>query len=130
MSRPQTLAEAAAVALAGDKPFAHAVDEFLDDFYLHPSSRQTRIDAGPASTGDALQDAWLGAVGEHLARRWGFRIPPWTERPQHFRLSAPAFFPPSVSLRGYLYFESPPAFRRRLIFTLSDPLQRARFPRT
>ena len=127
MSRPQTLAEAAAVALAGDKPFAHAVDEFLDAFYL--DRRQDRLDAAPATTEDALQDAWLGAVGEHLARRWCLGIPAWTDRPQHFQMTTPAFFPPSAPLRGYLYFESPPAFRRRRIFTVPEPLQRARFPR-
>jgi hypothetical protein len=127
MSRPQTLSEAAAATLAGDKEFAHAVDEFIDAFYL--DRRQARLDAAPATTADALQDAWLGAVGEHLARRWGFRIPAWTERPQHFRLSAPAFFPPSAPLQAYLYFESPLAFRRRRIFTMPEPLQRARFPR-
>jgi hypothetical protein len=94
MSRPQTLAEAAVVALAGDKSFAHAVDEFIDAFYL--DRRQDRLDAAPMTMGDALRDAWLGAVGEHLARRWDFRIPLWTDRPQHFRLSTPVFFPASV----------------------------------
>jgi hypothetical protein len=130
MSRPQTLAEAAALSLAGNKPFGHAVDELLDEFYLHPDVRQARIDDAPVSTGDALHDAWLGAVGEHLARRWGLQVPAWAERPQHFRMTAPRFFPPSAALRGYLYFESPLAFRRRMIFTTPEPLQRARFPRT
>ncbi|WMT73325.1 hypothetical protein [Bradyrhizobium sp. Ash2021] len=65
------------------------------------------------STGDALHDAWLGALGEHLARRWGLQVPAWAERPQHFRMTAPQFFSPSAALRGYLYFESPLAFRRR-----------------
>jgi hypothetical protein len=45
-------------------------------------------------------------------------------------MTAPQFFPPSTALHGYLYFESPLAFRRRLIFTTPEPLQRARFPRT
>jgi hypothetical protein len=130
MSRPQTLAEAAAVSFAGDKPFGHAVDELLDEFYLRPDLRQARIDDAPISTGNVLRDAWLGAVGEHLARRWGLLVPPWTARPQHFRLTAPRFFPPSVALQAYLYFESPLAFRRRMIFTTHEPLRRARFPRT
>jgi hypothetical protein len=56
MSRPQTLAEAAAVSLAGNKPFGHAVDELLDEFYLHPDVRQARIDDAPVSMGDALRD--------------------------------------------------------------------------
>jgi hypothetical protein len=128
MSRPQTLAEAVAATLSGDKPFESAVDEFLDDFYLNPPTRQARIDAAPPEMGEVLQDAWLGAVGEHLARRWGLAVPRWTERTQHFRLAEPAFLPPSPALRAYMFFESPPAFRRRRIFTLPEPLRRARFP--
>jgi hypothetical protein len=128
MSRPQTLAEAVAATLSGDKEFAHAVDEFLDDFYLNPPTRQARIDTAPPETGEVLQDAWLGAVGEHLARRWGLAVPAWTERPQHFRVARPAFLPPSPALQGYMFFESPIAFRRRRIFTLPEPLRSARFP--
>lgn len=49
------------------KSFGHALDEFLDAFYLdHPneSQQQRRLDAAPNFTGNPLQDAWLGAVGE------------------------------------------------------------------
>src|SRR5436853_230975 len=69
MSRPPTLGQAAAAALSGDKTFGSAVDEFVDEFYLdhpHRDRQQARIDEAPATIGDALQDAWLGAVGEHL----------------------------------------------------------------
>src|SRR3954447_23388311 len=121
MSRPQTLAEAVAATLSGDKEFAHAVDEFLDDFYLNPPTRQARIDTAPPETGEVLQDAWLGAVREHPARRGGLAVPAWTERPQHFRVARPAFLPPSPALQGYMFFESPIAFRRRRIFTLPEP---------
>src|SRR4051812_9768968 len=107
MSRPQNLADAAAATLSADKEFANAVDEFLDDFYLNPPTWQTRIDAAPPATGEALQDAWLGAAGEHLARRWGLVVPPWTERPQHFRLAEPTFLPASPALQAYMFFESP-----------------------
>jgi hypothetical protein len=126
---PQTLAKSADVALAGDMLFGHAVDEFLDDFYLNPSSRQRRIDVPPVSTGDVTQDAWLGAVGEHLALRWGLVVPTWAEREQHFCLAAPVFVPRSQALQALLYFESPLPFPRLRIFTVAEPLQRARFPR-
>jgi hypothetical protein len=75
-----------------------------------------------------LIDAWIGATGEHLAQRWGLRVPAWCHRPEHYALKDPAFFPPSQALRGVLIVESPPAFRSRLLFTRVEPLDRARFP--
>jgi len=33
----------------------------------------------PRLTGVAFQDAYVGAMGEHLARRWGLDIPSWTQ---------------------------------------------------
>jgi hypothetical protein len=70
-------------ASAGEQPFARAIDEFIDTFYLdHPDKarQQRRLDDTPEIMGDAFADAWLGAVGEHLARRWGLAVPPWTRR--------------------------------------------------
>jgi hypothetical protein len=61
------------VALTGCKPFAHAIDEFLEEFYLHPATRQTRIDAAPMSTGDALQNAYP-VRSASIARR-GLSVP-------------------------------------------------------
>ena len=75
MSRPQCLGEVSLVVIAGTKPFGYAIDEFLDTFYLdHPDKlrQQRRIDDAPAIVGDAFVDSWIGAVGEHLARRWDF----------------------------------------------------------
>lgn len=132
MSRPQNLQEVAAVTIAGTKSFADAIDEFVDAFYLdHPDKarQQQRLDEPPAFVGDAFTDAWIGAVGEHLARRWNLEVPAWTRRPEHNRLSRPTFVPDSKALRGTLMTESPPAFRSRMIFTFIEPLQRARFPR-
>jgi hypothetical protein len=120
------------VVIAATKPFGMAIDEFLDAFYLdHPEklSQQRRIDVAPEIVGDAFVDSWIGAVGEHLARRWDLAVPAWTRRPEHYRLSLPRFVPDSAALRQTLLIESPPAFRSRLIFTFVEPLQRARFPR-
>jgi hypothetical protein len=114
--------------LAGRVP----IDEFLDTFYLdHPDKlrQQRRIDEAPAIVGDAFVDSWIGAVGEHLARRWDLSVPAWTRRPAHCTLSVPRFVPDSKALRRTLLLESPPAFRSRLLFTFVEPLQRARFPR-
>lgn len=132
MSRPQSLREVADDAVSGRKSFGHALDEFLDAFYLdHPnkSRQQRRLDEAPNFTGNPLQDAWLGAVGEHLARRWGVDVPMWTRRPQHYALNGPTFAPDSRPLRHILIAQSPAAFKSRMIFTLAEPLQRARFPR-
>jgi hypothetical protein len=132
MSRPQSLAEVSSAVIAGTKSFGYAMDEFLDTFYLdHPDKlrQQRRIDEPPAIVGDPFVDSWIGAVGEHLARRWGLAVPAWTRRPAHYALSLPRFVPDSKALRRTLIVESPPAFRSRLLFTFVEPLQRARFPR-
>jgi hypothetical protein len=131
MFRPQTLADVARRARLDSSQIYVALDEFADEFYLdHPdkNAQQKRIDAVPEAVGHALSDALIGAVGEHLAQRWGLRVPDWTRRPIHFALDEPCFLPEARSLRGALIVESPPAFRSRLIFTGVEPLQRARFP--
>lgn len=56
-------------------------------------------------------------------------MPTWTRRPQHYALNGPTFAPDSRPLRHILIAQSPAAFKSRMIFTLAEPLQRARFPR-
>ncbi len=132
MARPGSLAEVAALTLADRGDFADAHDGFLDAFYLdHPDKegQQARIDEAPAIVGDRFVDAWIGAVGEHLALRWDLCVPEWTRRGDHFALTLPRFVPDTRSLRGTLLLMSPPAFRRRMLFTHVEPLKRARFPR-
>jgi hypothetical protein len=129
--RPQSLAEVASRTRASKSGFSTALNEFIDEFYLdHPDkdAQQRRLDPVPEPVGDAAIDAWIGAAGEHLAQRWGLRVPAWTGRAEHFALEDPVFLPESRALRGVLIVESPPAFRSRLIFTRAEPLARARFP--
>ena len=79
MSRPQTLAEVAQIARAHPADFAMALDEFVDEFYLDHSNKpaqQDRLNAVPEPVGDPHIDAWIGAVGEHLAQRWKLDVPP------------------------------------------------------
>lgn len=130
--RPRSLREVAFRAVKDPDDFVDACHEFQDAFYLKHgdgASQAAMLRDAPDLTGDAFQDAWLGALGEHLAQRWGLPVPPWTTRPGFNPLGAPVFVPDSKALRGYLLVASPPAFRSRLIFTGSEPLQRARFPR-
>lgn len=131
LQRPQTLSDVAEIARQSSSNFAMALDEFVDEFYLdHPNkvAQQKRLDPIPSSVDDPVIDAWIGAAGEHLAQRWGLRVPNWTTRPLHFALQQPVFLPANPALRGIVIVESPPAFRSRLIFTRAEPFARARFP--
>ena len=127
--RPDTLAEAVRRSIGSAAPLRAHVDEFLDEFYTRPEERQRMIAPVPPWLGDAGRDAWIGAVGEHLARRWNLAIPAWTEDPRRF-LARPVFEGGGTREAMMLdLMESPIAFRRRLIFTEAEPLRRARFPR-
>jgi hypothetical protein len=126
--RPTSLKETVDRIIAGCD-FFHATNEFLDEFYLaRPEERQQMIEEEPALTGEAFQDAYVGAMGEHLARRWRLDIPAWIEN-QHRFLDEPHFPPYSELAKPFFLRDSPIAFRRRLIFTEAEPLRRARFPR-
>jgi hypothetical protein len=124
--RPASLAEVARIAREWPADFDLAVAEFLDEFYTRPDQRQAMIEEAPAALG-GTRDAWLGAIGEHLARRWGLAIPAWTDQPFRF-LAAPVFAGGLESLKAILLAESPLAFRRRMIFVEAEPLRRARMP--
>ena len=59
--------------------------EFLDEFYMDANmdadagSRYARIEESPDFVKENVFDAYIGAVGEHLVRRWNLGIPPeWT----------------------------------------------------
>jgi hypothetical protein len=127
MRRPQSLAEAAEEAAGDAARLYPAVAEFLDEFYAHEDRRQAMIEAVPRRVGK-IEDAWLGAVAEHLARRWGLAIPPWVDEPHRF-LKEPVFAGGLEDLKAILLAESPLAFRRRLLFVEAEPLARARMPR-
>jgi hypothetical protein len=129
--RPQTLVEVASFAEQTPSEFKNALDEFLDDFYLDNSvtGRSERIRTAPdTSTLDRDTGALLAAVAEHLSYRWGLDCPPWVEESEFMGGNRPKFYPDDPVIRPILLVESPPAFRRRLIFTGAEPLARARFP--
>lgn len=128
--RPQTLREVAEIARANPRLLQPKLSEFLDEFYGDhgdPAGQQRRIDDEPPLIGNALHDAWIAAVGEHLALRWGLRGPQWVERPQGFELADPVFMGPQ-NAKAILLAESPYPFRRRMIFIEEEPLRRASFP--
>jgi len=128
--RPQTLRDAIQQHIAG-RDFGVALNEFLDEFYMaDATTRQQMIEQEPPLIGDVQQDAYIGAVGEHLATRWRLdHVPAWTSGPAR-DLEWPWFIDgTSDKLRKILLMESPIAFRRRQIFTEAEPLRRARMPR-
>ena len=127
--RPQNLKEAVARILAGEEE-RFPIAEFLDEFYLRhgkAAEQQAMIDTSPPVTGRQNLDAYVGAIGEHLARRWGLRIPSWVEEECRF-LKTPFWDDDLQLMKPILLRDSPIAFRRRLIFTEAEPLRRGRFP--
>ena len=127
--RPGTLAQVLQLVRNGEK-LRFSLAGFLDDFYGDSSteSRARRIAEDPGLTEDQRLNALLGAIGEHLARRWSIGPPPaWTNQAQRF-LDRPWFIGHERT-KGFLLAESPLAFRRRFIFTEAEPLRRASMPR-
>ncbi|PIV33814.1 MAG: hypothetical protein COS34_05710 [Lysobacterales bacterium CG02_land_8_20_14_3_00_62_12] len=124
--RPHSLAEV--VEWASDPGVLDAyLREFLDTFYVCDESaqRQGMLRDAPVLTGQSRTDAYLAAVAEHLAQGDGLPAPTWVDAPERF-LKRP-FFPCGLeSLKARLLVESPPAFRRRMIFVDFDPLYRPR----
>ncbi len=123
-TRPATLAEVAERALGG-APFDPVLREFFDAFYLAGGeARRRAIAQEPAHVG-TIHDAYLAAVAEHLARKFGLSVPAWTDKPDRF-LSRPFFAGGLETLKAILLVESPLAFRRRQIFVSANALSRPR----
>lgn len=123
-TKPRTLSEVALRSNRGEQAFDAALREFLDAFYSKPASREETIVDRPPPI-DALHDAYIAAVAEHLSRSHGLPIPKWTEVHGN-DLHEPFFAGGLESLKSILIAESPAAFRRRLLFVSKDALSRAR----
>jgi hypothetical protein len=72
--KPATLGEMVRRVKAGERTFDPSLREFLDSFYANPDQRPRAIEERPASL-DAVHDAYVAAVAEHLARVYGLPIP-------------------------------------------------------
>jgi hypothetical protein len=124
--RPKTLAEVAALAAQGDS-FDRCLASFLDGFYAAPNA--AALAAAPAllapQFGDLghVQDAYLAATAEELARRFALPQPDWTVGEER-QLRRPWFATPLSALRAVLLLESPPAFRARNLFVSENALSR------
>lgn len=105
-------------------PYEHALARFLVEFHTDPDpeSRRRRIEDEPDLAPNPVLNALLGAAGEHLARRWDLgEVPAWTNRPERC-LDRPYFMNVGVP-KSELFQQSPPAFRRRRIYTIAEPLR-------
>ena len=124
--RPASLEEVAVRTLEGE-PFDPLLREFLDEFYVGDSDMRARAIAVAPTRIAPIHDAYLAAVAEHLALKFGLPVPQWTEEPHRF-LTQPFFAGGLENLKAILLVESPLAFRRRLIFVSANALSRPREP--
>jgi hypothetical protein len=125
--RPNTLAEVAHLTLNGDS-FDRCLANFLDAFYAAPCVT-VLADAPPLlapQLGEAgrVQDAYLAATAEELARLHQLSTPVWTAEDAR-KLHRPWFASSLAALRAVLLLESPPAFRARNLFVSENALTRA-----
>jgi hypothetical protein len=124
--RPKTLAEVAALAAQGDS-FDRCLANFLDEFYAEPNT--AALAAAPVLLAPQfgelgrVQDAYLAAAAEELARRFSLPQPDWTVGEDR-QLRRPWFATPLAALRAVLLLESPPAFRARNLFVSENALSR------
>jgi hypothetical protein len=120
----QTLAGVAQRTRQGED-FHLAIREFLDEFALRGDER-SRADAiveKPDPTGESRQDAYLGAMAEHLAVTHGLERPPWSVEADRF-LSRFWFVSEVPGFRAISVSQAPAAFRRRNVFVPERSLHR------
>jgi hypothetical protein len=129
-SKPKSLAEVANIVRDDNDLYPLATGEFEEAFYLTTDrdAQQAMLDPAPVPTGNVRNDAWLAAIGEHLAQRWDLDVPPWTQEPAFVGETVPFFWPCEPVARDIQLIETPPAFRRRLLFSWAEPLLSSKFP--
>jgi hypothetical protein len=120
----QTLAGVAQRVRKG-QGFDHAVRDFLDEFALvaDDDGRQRAIAERPEAAGEARQDAFLGALAEHLAAVHELDRPAWAIEPSRF-LDRFWFVSDTIGFRAISIAQAPAAFRRRGIFVPERSLHR------
>ena len=125
--RPESLAEVAQLAESGNS-FDRCLAEFLDQFYSHPNAGG--IEDRPALLAPQfgnlgrVEDAYLAATAEELARQYDLPLPAWVHEDVR-KLRLPWFASALAGLRAVLILESPPGFRSRNLFVSANALSRA-----
>ena len=125
--RPESLAEVAQLAAEGAS-FDRCLAEFLDEFYAHP--KVSALEQSPAllapkfSELGRVEDSYLAATAEELARQYDLPLPAWVHEDAR-KLRLPWFASTLAGLRAVLILESPPGFRSRNLFVSANALSRA-----
>jgi len=124
--RPIDLAAVADMAASGDS-FDRSFANFLDGFYAAPSvkalMREPVLLAPQFGDLGRIQDAYLAATAEELARQFNLAYPSWIDSESR-RLHRPWFASSLGALRAVLLLESPAGFRSRNIFVSENALAR------
>jgi hypothetical protein len=124
--RPKNLAEVAQGSASGDS-FDRCLANFLDEFRAAPNA--AALAATPVLLAPLMgepgrvQDAYLAATAEELARAHQFPVPAWTAT-EGRALHRPWFASSLAAVRTVLLLESPPAFRARNLFVSENALTR------
>lgn len=125
--RPKSLAEVARLTASGDS-FDRCLANFLDEFYSSPNAlalaEAPQFLAIQFSDLGLIQDSYLAATAEELARVFALPVPDWTTA-EGRSLHRPWFASTLGSLRAVLLLESPAAFRARNLFVSENALSRA-----
>ena len=124
--RPKSLAEVAKLTARGDS-FDRCLANFLDQFYSAPDAAALQetplLLATQFGELGRVQDAYLAATAEEVARAHHLSVPDWTASDAR-ELHRPWFASPLAALRAVLLLESPPAFRARNLFVSENALSR------
>ena len=127
MYRPHTLADAAAEvarALASGGDPLIPIRDFVDDYRRTASAARPRLSQQePRLTGDVRFDAYLAAMAEHFALQEGYPPPEWVEGQGRF-LHRAWFREPREGFWPMALVQTPPAFRRRLVFIEESEFER------
>jgi hypothetical protein len=125
--RPTSLREVAANASAGES-FDLSLANFLDEFYATPRGsaleEEPQLLAPQFGWDGQVQDPYLAATAEELARKYKVSVPAWVSDESR-KLHRPWFASTLAGLRAVLILESPPAFRSRNLFVSENALSRA-----
>jgi hypothetical protein len=124
--RPATLAQVAELATRGGS-FDRSLANFLDELYSAPSASalaQEPVSLAPSFADlGRVQDAYLAAAAEELARQFNLQRPTWIDA-EIRKLHRPWFASKLATLRAVLLLESPAAFRSRNLFVSENALVR------
>jgi hypothetical protein len=121
--RPENLAVVAELEASQKYPIHLGLPEWVDGFWASSENKRISFLQPAPILLNNWQDAYLAAIAEHFSYLNGLNPPDWTFDKTRFLLK-PHFVGGMESFKAYLLVVSPPAFRKRLIFTEGQPFSR------